>query len=412
MTSMRNRIRHLSVLALIPLTVACGDVLTLDVEAPGRIADEDLNNPDAIGALVVGMSYDLTQAIDGMLQDMAMASGNLWHGGSYDFGTIPLGNLDEDLELWDGEWGSMSQARWVAEDGIRRIAQVLDESAFNRNADVARAYLLAGFANRLMGEMVCTTTLDGGPELPHTEHFERADSLFSRAITIGQAAGTPDVVEAAYGGRASIKAWLGSWSAAEADAANVDADFSYDAYFSTSSVPNDLVYETTQRKEFTVFMSEWEDYPDDPRVPWQIVFDNAGQVEKGQDGSTDFYQQLKYLDQDADVPLTHGTEMLVLRAEARLRDGDLPGMTNLLNQAREEYGMDPLSVPATVADAWPILRFERYATTWLELRKLWDLRRFAEEGGAVADPFAVGRDTCMPISDEERRANPNLEIVG
>ena len=406
---MTKTIRHLWVLALIPLMIGC-DVLTLDVEAPGRIADDDLNSPDAVSAIVVGMSYDLSQAMDGLLQDMAMASGNLWHGGSYDFGTIPQGILSEDLEMWDGEWGSMSQARWVAENGIQRIASILDETDFNRNRDVARAYLLAGFANRLMGEMMCTTAIDGGPEVPNTEHFDRADTLFTRAISVGQAAGVSDIVEAAYGGRASIMAWLGNWPAAEADAANVDVGFSYDLHFSTSSVPNDLVYETTQRKEFTVFMSEWEDFPNDARVPWQVVYDNAGQVEKGQDGSTDFYQQLKYLTQDTDVPLTHGPEMLVLRAEARLRAGDLAGMTALLNESRDFYGMDHLDVPAGVTDAWPIMRFERYATTWLEARKLWDLRRFEEEGGVIADPFSNGRDTCMPISDEERRSNPNLSV--
>jgi len=408
MKSMTQRIRHLSFLALIPVMIGCSDVLTLDVEAPGRIADEDLNNPDAISALVVGMSYDYTQALDGLLQELALATGNLWHGGSYDFGTVPLGILQEEPEEWDGEWGSMSQARWVAENGIQRIANVLDEAEFNRNLDVARAYLMAGFANRLMGEVMCTTTIDGGPEVPHTEHFNRADTLFSRAISIAQSAGAPDIVEAAYGGRASIMAWLGNWSAAESDAANVDPDFTYDAFFSTSSVPNDLVYETTQRKEFTVFMSEWEDYPDDDRVPWQIVYDNAGQVEKGQDGSTDFYQQLKYVSQDSDIPLTHGTEMLVLRAEARLRAGDLPGMTELLNDARDVYDMEHLDVPANATEAWPILRYERYATTWLEGRKLWDLRRFEEEGGAAVDPYSANRDTCIPISDEERRSNPNL----
>jgi hypothetical protein len=240
-------------------------------------------------------------------------------------------------------------------------------------------------------------------------HFERADTLFGKAINIGQTAGRTDIVNAAYGGRASVKAWMGNWSAAEADAQQVPDDFTYDAYFSTASVNNDLVFETTNRKEFTVYSTMWEDYPDDPRVPWEIIYDAGNQVEVGQDGETPFYQQQKFLTQDTDVPLTHGTEMLVLRAEARLRDNDLPGMTGLLNQARAVYGMDPIPQPATVADAWPILRVERYATTWLEGRKLWDLRRFDAEGGAVADPFSAGRDLCMPISDEERRTNPNLD---
>ncbi len=100
--------------------------------------------------------------------------------------------------------------------------------------------------------------------------------------------------------------------------------------------------------------------------------------------------------------------MLTLRAEAALRSGDLAGMTALLNEARDFVGMDPLAVPASVADAWPIMRFERSATVWLMGKRIYDLRRWKDEGGVVADPFAADRDTGWDISDEERRSNPNL----
>ena len=159
---------------------------------------------------------------------------------------------------------------------------------------------------------------------------------------------------------------------------------------------------------YTVFQSEWDEVLGDPRVPWEIPLDNNGEVEKGQDGSTPFYRQLKYVAVDDDVPLTHGAEALMIRAEAALRSGDLDGMTARLNEARDHYGMDPLTVPASVADAWAVMRFERGATTWLEGRRLWDLARWKAEGGSVADPFAQDRETCFPIGDAEKRANPNL----
>lgn len=408
-TKRMNAIRMLALAGLVPLA-ACSDVLSLDVESPGRIADEDLNTIDAVPGLVAGMSADLTEGIDGALQELVLAGGEIWHGGSYDFGTYPRGILLQAPEDWDGEYGSLQQARWVAEDGLRRIASVLEPAAFERNANVSRAYLLAGFANRILGENQCASTIDGGPEVPHTEHFQRADSLFSRAITVGQAAGQTEYVNAAYAGRASIRAWLGQWDQAVADAERVPVDFRYNAIFSTAvgATSNDLAYETTLRKEFTVFMTMWDDVPDDPRVPWQIVYDAAGQVEKGQDGETDFYQQLKYETQEDDVPLVKGTEMLVLRAEARLRAGDIAGMAGLLNDARAHYGMDPLAVPGSAAEAWELLRTERAATLWLEGRRLWDLRRWEEQGPPAADPFAQGRDLCFPISDEERRVNDNL----
>lgn len=409
---MIRSIRLAAVLSILALP-ACSEVLSLDVEAPGRIADDDLNTPEAVAALVVGMSFDLTGAVQAQLQEVLMAGGELWHGGSYDFGTIPQGDIAGESEYWNGAYGSMQQARWVAEQGLVRIASVLEPADFERNEHVARAYLLGAFANRLLGEVQCVSTIDGGPQVPNTEHFVRADSMFTRAIEVGTASGADDIVTAAYGGRASVRAWLGDWAAAEADAQQVPDDFEYFVLFNTTagSIANDLVNETTNRKEFTVFTTIWDDVADDPRVPWDTLFDDGGQIERGQDGETLYFQQRKLLTEDDDIRLTHGSEMLVLRAEERLRAGDIPGMVLLLDQARAVYGMDPiapLDIPVTAAEAWELLRFERGATLWLEGRRLWDLRRWDAEGGVVADPFAEGRDLCFPISDEESRVNPNL----
>lgn len=410
MTIKKTTWRLLALLAALALP-ACDEVLSLDVEAPGRIGDDDLNTPAAVPALVVGMSFDLTQAHDSHLQEVLLAGGELWHGGSYDFGTIPQGLLAEEDEYWDGAFGSMQQARWVAEQGLKRIQTILEPADYEEDPNVARAYLLAGFANRMLGEIQCVSTIDGGPQVANTEHFVRADSLFTRAIAVGGAAGEDDIVDAAYGGRASVRAWLGNWAAAAADAAQVPADFEYFTIYSTApgAVNNDLVFETNNRKEFTVYTTTWEDHPDDARIPWEIIYDQGGQVATGQDGETPFYQQQKLVTQDDDIRLTHGSEMLVLRAEERLRAGDIAGMLLLLDQARAVYGMDPITdIPVTAAEAWELLRYERGATLWLEGRRLWDLRRWDAEGGVIADPFSEGRDLCFPISREEQRVNPNL----
>jgi hypothetical protein len=79
MTKQGKLFRTLAVVALLPLG-ACD---LLKVEAPGRIADEDLNNPIAFDGLVAGMQYDLSQGYDASNQDLALFTGELWHGGSY-----------------------------------------------------------------------------------------------------------------------------------------------------------------------------------------------------------------------------------------------------------------------------------------------------------------------------------------
>jgi len=406
--STRRSLAHLAVAGAFLVLTGCSDIFTLDVEAPGRIADDDLNNPDAVPGLVVGMSYDLTDAVDAMLQEANLGGGETWHGGSYDFGQIPQGVFKQVPIDWNGTYNSMQQARWVAENGLQRIAEVLEPDEFEDNPDVARAYLLAGYANRLLGELQCRSTVDGGPDLPHTEHFNRADSLFGRAITVGQAAGRTDIVRAAYGGRASVRLSLGLYAQAASDASQVPTDFVYNAIFSISN-QNDYVYETTYRREFSLWSSMWQTVTDDPRVPWIIPVDAKGQVLKGQDGTTPFYQQKKWTDEGDDIPLTKGTEARLIQAEAALRNNDYTAAQGFINQARAQYGMDPLTLPASQAEAWPILRFERYATNWLEGRRLWDMRRWSVEGAPKADPFASGRDLCFPISDREMRANKNVK---
>lgn len=401
------RCRRLAALAATVAFGACSDVLSLDVEAPGRISDDDLNTADAVPGIVAGMSYDLTDGVDATLQDVVMAAGEIGHGGSYDFGAIPFGKFMTDDADWDGEFNAMSQARWVAEAGLRRIADILEPAQFEKNADVARAYLLAGFANRLMGELQCRTAIDNGPDLAHTEHFNRADSLFSRAIQVATAAGRTEVLRAAYGGRASIRAWLGRWSDASADASQVPASFVYSAIFSVAN-QNDLWNETNTRREFSLYGTMWVDHPDDPRAPWDIPLDSKGDVLRGQDGQTLFYHQLKYQGPEDDVPLTHGAEMLVLRAEAALRAGDYDAAEGLLNEARAVWEMEPLVLPRTEPEAWSVLRYERYATLWLEGRRLWDMRRWQVEGAPMADPFADDRDLCFPVGNEEFRSNPNV----
>ncbi|MCG6989479.1 MAG: RagB/SusD family nutrient uptake outer membrane protein, partial [Gemmatimonadetes bacterium] len=407
MSMTRNWHRLVALAVLVPLA-ACSDVLSLNVEAPGRIADTDLNNQDAIPGIVAGMSYDLTTSVNGSIEEILLAGGEIGHGGSYDFGAIPMGTFTHVPEDWNGEYADMSQARWTAEAGLRRIADILDATQFEKNGDVARAYLLAGLSNRWMGEAQCRTTVDGGSDVAHTENFARADSLFTRAIAVGTAAGRTDIVNAAYGGRASVRAWMGQWTAAAADAAQVPTDFVYYAIFSVA-LQNDLQYETNDRREFSLYNTMWDTVTNDPRVPWDIPVDSNGDPLKGQDGQTIFYHQLKYTDPGDDIPLTHGTEMRVLQAEAALRQGDYAGAETYLNQARAHWSMAPLTLSTVPAEAWATLRFERYATTWLEGRRLWDMRRWKVEGAPMEDPFVQGRDVCFPISRNEQLSNPNVK---
>lgn len=427
-------------LGVVAGATGCGGLF--DVESPGLIADADLHTPAAVPGLVAGMSNRMSAAIgragDGnsMVIFSALVSGELYHGGSYAWDNIPGGFVTPDDGYMGGAWNAAQEARWVAEAGLRLMAtdSVLG-AAFGSNAYVARAYLFAALANRTLGENFCTAVVDSslpdGSEVPtgalsSQVYFDRAMGQADSAIAVGIAAGgttAPTYVKAAYGVRASLKAWAGDWAGAVADAQQVTpANFSYTAFMQQPDPQNELWDESYNRREYTVwstFMSSdsmaqlenmngpaWQAaHLNDPRAKWEIL------AQKGQDGYTLMYRENKYPTASTAVPLVKGTEMLLLRAEAALRQAtpDTVLAYQLMNQARAVYTLPALATH-DAATAWKDLHYERGATTWLEGRHLWDASRwYNEPASSPAHSEAMAdRDQCLPVSLGEINANPNL----
>ena len=288
------------------------------------------------------------------------------------------------------------------------------QSGFDYNASIysARANLFAGLSNRLLGETTCSAVFDNGPRQSDSAYFARADTFFTEAIRVATAAkGATDILNAAYGGRAAVRAWLGNWDAAILDAAQVPTAFVYSAIFSTNSTRenNSLVQETYVRREFSLYNTSWAKVFGDPRVPWDTVKASNGTIQKGQDGTTPYFRQAKYIDLGADIPVVKGTEMRLIQAEAALRKGDIAGAVNFMNQARANFKMANLPAQPDITTAWKTLEFERGATLWLEARRLWDLRRWYYDPGPAKNLFLDGRDRAVPISLEEYQTNPNFK---
>ena len=392
---------------------ACGDYLS--VTNPGPIEDTRLDTPEAVPGMVGGMSGDLSVVFDEVIRITAIASDELAHGGSYTSEGLWYRGIIRPEDVND-LWAGMQRARWVAEHGIERMKGIRGYN-YEGNILSARANLLAGFANRTLGENTCQAVIDKGPAEDYTVHFQRADGYFTEALRLAQKLNDATITNAAFGGRASVRAWLGKWDDAVQDAQQVPSGFAYSAVFSENSTRenNSLVQETYVRREFTVFNTPWAQVFGDPRVQWDTIKTSSGAIQKGQDGRTNFFRQRKYTTLGADVPLTKGTEMLMLRAEAALRKGDIAQAFTLINQQRAVYRMSALATPSTLDAAWRTLQTERGAVLWLEARRLWDMRRwFAESGPASAGvlariPTFAQRDKCIPISKEERESNPNLK---
>lgn len=397
-STMASRTGPAAIIALATLLGACD----LKVTNPGPLLDADLNNASAMPALVNGMGGDLSNAIGNYLTRGSLAALELRHAGNFAAERkFAAGDIaPEDV---NGDWARMHTARYVAEAGLVRMKTVLGTS-FETNANTPRAYLYAGFANRFLGENVCNAVFDGGPALPSNTHFVRAESLFTRALLISRALNNTALTNAALAGRAQVYANQGKWTEAVADAALVPVAFRHNAIFSINTTRENmgLAFETISRREVTVWNTVWV-ADRDSRVLYDTV-KTGTTITKGQDGATNFFRQRKYITLGDPVALAKGTEMLLIRAEAALRANDLTTAMAFINQGRTAASLAPLAA-TTVAEAYGHLMRERGAVLWLEGRRLFDLRRWLAEG---RNSTLQGRSACIPISLEERGANPNV----
>lgn len=386
----------------------------LEVENPGPVPDAQLNTATAVPGLVAGMSGDLSLALRELVQANSIMADDLYHGGSYTAeGLWNRGVIrDEDV---NGLWANMQRARYVAEQGLERM-KTIEGYQFEGNILTARAYLYAGFANRMLGENVCQAVINGSEAMDHKEHFRRAEEQFTQVLANTK---VDSLRRAALGGRAAVRLALGNLDGADADAAQVPASFVFNANLAltTDRQNNQLVTETYNRREYTVFNTIWARNPrTDPRVPWDTIRTTSGGLQRGQDGRTIFFRQAKYRTLDADIPLTKGTEMLMIRAEVALRKGNMAAAFQFINQQRAFHSLAALPMATTTDQAWRTLQRERGAVLWLEARRFWDLRRwyaenlrqFMQEPGDPRLATWGTRDQCIPISENERLSNPNV----
>lgn len=412
------------------LTLAGCDIF--GIKNPGTIQDEDLNTPEAMDAIVTGMSADLTLELDQIgfigarLSDEMAATGSYFLTGQARRGVIEAQDTDT---YWEG----MQRARFAAEDGIERMRRVLGEDFGDRKELGARALLFAGLSNRVFGENFRRVVFDGGEAQPRTAAFERAIPYFEEAIQKAEEAGASDIETAARGGLAQVHMNLGNWSEATDYASEVPTDFVYNGLFSSNSSReyNEIYDETHERYEMSALGTLIEQVPNDPRVPFTDCRGNAGDdgactAENGAGGNNPHLRQEKYQSYGADMPLVKGTEMRLIEAEAELNQDspDLTAFEDKINEVRSHHGLGDAPSPTGVGslnfpptqddDAWSILDRERQLTLWLEARRLNDLARwdhpFLDGNGIVYTGNVVEkRVSVLPLAESECNNNDQVE---
>jgi len=427
---------------LLTAPVACDTKVT----NPGPVQDEFLDDRNAAAAMVSGAGRALSQSINWIGYTGAAVTREIFPAGSTgSFGisnrwqTGELGADDSDL---DTHWAEGQRARWIAEEALRRLEKAgppptgsLQTPAAYYNA-LQLAYLYAGFANRVLGENMCDAVIDGSGKLDNAVYFQRADSLFSKAIAV--TGGTPATIAnqatAAHAGRAQALLYLKKYTEAATEAALVPIGFVYNmSYFNIGDDAQRnriawAMFNSPYRAhtEYNTWYYDYSQATKDPRVPITITTlqgdaaINCATVVNGAcvTGKVPFYPEAKMNTSASPIRLASGREMRLIEAEVKLRANDVAGAIASMNLVRTNANAGSTVSASDATEAWRLLKRERGIELWLEARRLGDLRRWKAEGtpGALdpleqpglATSHLVKQDLCFPISTAEKQTNPNL----
>ena len=430
--------------AVLTATFATG----CEVTNPGPVPDESLELAGLRLGFVNGGKERLTRAVGWLSYNTALVAREIFPGGQ-------TGSYGHDVPHQAGShaWSSSGpnnsypnaqQARWIAEEAIRRFTEVGDVDP----ALIFQAHNWAGYANRVLGENWCEAVIDGGPLEPGSKYFERAEQHFTNAIAIA-----PDSYSklTATAGRAQVRMWLKNWEGAVADAAQVPDDFVFniemDFTGGNTNQRNHLYFAaaSTPYRSYTVRFTFFDTYytqTGDPRTPWidyTLATDRlcAGSLQGF--GRVPCTRQWKYKSENDDIRLSSGREMRLIEAEALLVQGNWMAALAKINQVRTSVISSTTGQPlapwtaSTLEEAWTILKRERGIELWLEARRMGDQRRWEGTPGSYELPnfearsnlfvqYPRGREAtdgqpqprllCYNISNTERNTNPNIPDVG
>src|SRR5689334_5550088 len=184
------------------LAAACSHML--DVQNEQDILDSNLDSPDAISPIQVGVAGDFAVAYSDVAVIGGLFGGELIHTGSFPtwrevetgFGRRPSGTGNQ-------LYNEISRAIWVSDTAAVRIGRVVANA--DASPEVADVLSYGAFAHLLMADYFCQGTIKGGPAISTDSLYKRAESIFTRVINIANAANKPDIKNRALAGRARTR---------------------------------------------------------------------------------------------------------------------------------------------------------------------------------------------------------------
>src|SRR5688500_4061497 len=333
---------------------ACDTEQILEVEDPAVATEGSVQTESAVPTVYAGAVGDFQVADSGNgLNDAFLPTSGLLADEFRSSDTFTTRN-DADRRsqtspnngnLGDISYVALHRARRSTESAARLVAQFFPTT----DPRIAELTSLAGITYVAFGEGFCSgvpfaasetaQSFVEGPPFTTAEMFDTAAARFNAALS-GLGGGTDAASNRARDlarvglGRALLN--NGQFAAAAAAVAAVPTAFVYfnEHSANTPRQENSLWNLNGSNRRYTVADVEGVNglnyrSANDPRVPW------LDQNRNGFDAITRLYEQLRYPNRDADVPLADGIEARLIQAEAQMRAND-PTYIVTLNDLRSQ----------------------------------------------------------------------------
>lgn len=448
-------------LALVFAASACDIDEVLTVGDPAVATPESLENPAALPTLVSGAIGDFQAAYSGngladAFNAVTATITDEWRSSD----TFTDRNDADRRTQADPAQGNRGDIPYTALQRSRRSAEAAAGAIRNvgqasDSTNLSLVLSLAGLSYVALGEGFCSAipfkagfTADPtpGPMFTTAQVFDTSIVRFDAALAaLGGTSGAVSTNRRnlAQVGRGRALLNKGSFQEAAAAVAGVPTSFVFFNEHSANSgrQENSVWNLNGSNRRFTLSDREGGNglnfrSANDPRIPYR------DQGRNGFDNATRLFEQLRYDNRDADVPVADGIEARLIEAEAALARGDIATYLTTLNTLRasvralmtaryQNYttnapadgpfgatSLPALTDPGTAAGRVDLLFRERAFWLYLTGHRLGDVRRLIRQyGRAASTVFPVGpwhkggvygEDVNLLIPFNERN-NPNFD---
>ncbi|MCS7081405.1 MAG: hypothetical protein N2561_02695 [Bacteroidetes bacterium] len=417
-------------LLAVVMTLATGCDLT--VNNPNNLLESELDNPAVATSLANGAEATVTRALGAMLGPYSTATDELtWIGSRQGWQELDEGGVDNPLnEFSDAAFPYVAEARWTADEAIRRLERFQAQRQLATPADLVWAYLMGAIIYTAIADMFDDFVLGdrqepkppvGKANMPTL--YDKAIEYTSKALALAQQLGNRDLQRAALALRARARFSKALWTKARNPGSSPlvsDAGADQDAQAALALIGNeDYAFRLVLSSASPALIDGNVTFTSNINSRFEIRVGNSYIVPTADNRRVASIRLRDPIDNVPDPKLTaeinalvaggiYGTitvasarEMRLILAESALAKGDEAGFRTHINAIR---ALDRLSPYTGQIPALTLLRHMRRVNLFLQGRRLADHYRFGEpspEWTARAKPGVF-----FPITIIERRANP------